>query len=162
MEYASNGEVFERICNVGRFSEDEMWLRIPLTETEKHPSHPYTAHRVDSWNIWDVFRLLCGHHPCLSVLLEIPPALELPEKDNPGTYISRDEPFQQNEMENPLINVDIDDAPQALINIDVDEVELDSESGDESDDESELHSEDDNDLSMTDEENEVDFDNNSE
>ncbi|KAM7262192.1 hypothetical protein ACFE04_021269 [Oxalis oulophora] len=125
MEYASNGEVFERICNVGRFSEDEvftslntfdilhlflssscnnkmklqletnphshrqtstnlearakwsncvlptpksdaslvnyakhindflrrttnmqMWLRIPLIETEKHPSHPHTAHRV--------------------------------------------------------------------------------------------------------------------
>lgn len=26
MEYASGGELFERICNAGRFSEDEVFL----------------------------------------------------------------------------------------------------------------------------------------
>ena len=25
MEYAAGGELFERICNAGRFSEDEVW-----------------------------------------------------------------------------------------------------------------------------------------
>ena len=26
MEYAAGGELFERICSAGRFSEDEVWL----------------------------------------------------------------------------------------------------------------------------------------
>ena len=28
MEYAAGGELFERICNAGRFSEDEVYLLI--------------------------------------------------------------------------------------------------------------------------------------
>lgn len=28
MEYASGGELFERICNSGRFSEDEVFIRF--------------------------------------------------------------------------------------------------------------------------------------
>lgn len=30
MEYASGGELFERICNAGRFSEDEVRLQLTL------------------------------------------------------------------------------------------------------------------------------------
>jgi serine/threonine-protein kinase SRK2 len=30
MEYASGGELFERICNAGRFSEDEVHCFIPF------------------------------------------------------------------------------------------------------------------------------------
>jgi len=28
MEYASGGELFERICNAGRFSEDEVLIQL--------------------------------------------------------------------------------------------------------------------------------------
>lgn len=30
MEYAAGGELFERICNAGRFSEDEVWFILAL------------------------------------------------------------------------------------------------------------------------------------
>ena len=31
MEYAAGGELYERICNAGRFSEDEVWILIYRT-----------------------------------------------------------------------------------------------------------------------------------
>jgi len=31
MEYAAGGELFERICSAGRFSEDEVLLNLSLT-----------------------------------------------------------------------------------------------------------------------------------
>jgi serine/threonine-protein kinase SRK2 len=35
MEYAAGGELFERICSAGRFSEDEVCLLF-LTDSELH------------------------------------------------------------------------------------------------------------------------------
>jgi serine/threonine protein kinase len=32
MEYASGGELFERICNAGRFSEDEVRLSLAIID----------------------------------------------------------------------------------------------------------------------------------
>ena len=43
MEYAAGGELFERICNAGRFSEDEVYLLIhSLTHGHIHFGFEYT------------------------------------------------------------------------------------------------------------------------
>lgn len=53
----------------------QLWLRIPLVKSEddteaKNPDYMGEGN-VDSWELWNSFRLLCEHHSQLSVALDI-------------------------------------------------------------------------------------------
>lgn len=53
----------------------QLWLRIPLVKSEddteaKNPDYMGEG-KVDSWELWNSFRLLCEHHSQLSVALDI-------------------------------------------------------------------------------------------
>ncbi|KAH6788310.1 SHK1 binding protein 1 [Perilla frutescens var. frutescens] len=53
----------------------QLWLRIPLVKSEddteaKNPDYMGEG-KVDSWELWNSFRLLCEHHSQLSVALDL-------------------------------------------------------------------------------------------
>ncbi|KAL6530813.1 Protein arginine N-methyltransferase 5 [Orobanche gracilis] len=57
----------------------QLWLRIPLykPEDDKKDYNPdlMDDEQIDSWELWNSFRLLCEHHTQLSVALDILSAL---------------------------------------------------------------------------------------
>ncbi|GAA0171773.1 protein modifying enzyme [Lithospermum erythrorhizon] len=52
----------------------QLWLRIPLEKPDddgiENPDFMYGG-QVDSWEIWNSFRLLCEHHSLLAVALDV-------------------------------------------------------------------------------------------
>ncbi|EYU29151.1 hypothetical protein ABFS82_05G121400 [Erythranthe guttata] len=57
----------------------QLWLRIPLEKSEddtdsKNPDF-MVDRQIDSWEMWNSFRLLCEHHNQLSVALDIQSSL---------------------------------------------------------------------------------------
>ncbi|XP_004501256.1 protein arginine N-methyltransferase 1.5-like [Cicer arietinum] len=52
-------------------SNMQLWLRIPLVKPDDDSVDAKPATLVDSWEIWNSFRLLCEHHGQLSVALDI-------------------------------------------------------------------------------------------
>ncbi|KAF3446026.1 hypothetical protein FNV43_RR11204 [Rhamnella rubrinervis] len=53
----------------------QLWLRIPLVKTEDDSMDVNSDHLIDSWEVWNSFRLLCEHHSHLSVALDIQSSL---------------------------------------------------------------------------------------
>ncbi|KAL6578609.1 Protein arginine N-methyltransferase 5 [Orobanche minor] len=55
----------------------QLWLRIPLEKPEDdyNPDFMQNDQQIDSWELWNSFRLLCEHHTQLSVALDILSAL---------------------------------------------------------------------------------------
>ncbi|KAL9259330.1 arginine N-methyltransferase 1.5-like protein [Drosera capensis] len=52
----------------------KLWLRIPLKKREEDggtDDYPVGAEQIDSWEIWNSFRLLCEHHSQLSIALDV-------------------------------------------------------------------------------------------
>ncbi|GAB2222938.1 hypothetical protein Droror1_Dr00017070 [Drosera rotundifolia] len=52
----------------------KLWLRIPLKKHEEDGGTddcPVGAEQIDSWDIWNSFRLLCEHHSQLSITLDV-------------------------------------------------------------------------------------------
>ncbi|KAB1204511.1 Protein arginine N-methyltransferase 1.5 [Morella rubra] len=49
----------------------KLWLRIPLWKTDDDSMDVDSNRLVDSWELWNSFRLLCEHHSQLSVALDV-------------------------------------------------------------------------------------------
>ncbi|XP_062117161.1 protein arginine N-methyltransferase 1.5 [Humulus lupulus] len=49
----------------------QLWLRIPLVKTDDDSTDSNSEQLIDSWEIWNSFRLLCEHHSRLSVALDV-------------------------------------------------------------------------------------------
>ncbi|KAJ4826141.1 Protein arginine N-methyltransferase 1.5 [Turnera subulata] len=49
----------------------QLWLRIPLVKTDEDAMDENSRKIVDSWEVWNSFRLLCEHHSQLSIALDI-------------------------------------------------------------------------------------------
>lgn len=49
----------------------QLWLRIPLVKNDDDSMETNSDHWIDSWEIWNSFRLLCEHHSRLSIALDI-------------------------------------------------------------------------------------------
>ncbi|KAF5456626.1 hypothetical protein F2P56_026091 [Juglans regia] len=49
----------------------KLWLRIPLLKTDDDSIDVNSIHPVDSWELWNSFRMLCEHHSQLSIALDI-------------------------------------------------------------------------------------------
>ncbi|KAJ4826142.1 Protein arginine N-methyltransferase 1.5 [Turnera subulata] len=49
----------------------QLWLRIPLVKTDEDAVDENSKKIVDSWEVWNSFRLLCEHHSQLSIALDI-------------------------------------------------------------------------------------------
>ncbi|KAJ7966077.1 Protein arginine N-methyltransferase [Quillaja saponaria] len=49
----------------------QLWLRIPLVKPDDDSVGINPDHVIDSWEMWNSFRLLCEHHSQLSVALDI-------------------------------------------------------------------------------------------
>ncbi|XP_057434586.1 protein arginine N-methyltransferase 1.5 [Lotus japonicus] len=52
-------------------SNMQLWLRIPLVKPDDDSLDTNSDTSVDSWETWNSFRILCEHHPQLSVALDI-------------------------------------------------------------------------------------------
>ncbi|GAB4854081.1 Protein arginine N-methyltransferase 5 [Ancistrocladus abbreviatus] len=82
------------------FNSMQLWLRIPL---KKHDGDDAMSdqlvdgEQVDSWEIWNSFRLLCEHHSQLSVALDV--LSSLPSANSLGRWFG--EPVRA-----AIINVD--------------------------------------------------------
>uniref|UniRef100_A0A6M2EL43 Protein arginine N-methyltransferase n=1 Tax=Populus davidiana TaxID=266767 RepID=A0A6M2EL43_9ROSI len=49
----------------------QLWLRIPLVKTDDDAMDANSTSFIDSWELWNSFRLLCEHHGQLSIALDI-------------------------------------------------------------------------------------------
>ncbi|KAJ6354915.1 hypothetical protein OIU77_005502 [Salix suchowensis] len=49
----------------------QLWLRIPLVKTDDDDMGANSTSFIDSWELWNSFRLLCEHHSQLSIALDI-------------------------------------------------------------------------------------------
>ncbi|KAJ4826228.1 hypothetical protein Tsubulata_048322 [Turnera subulata] len=49
----------------------QLWLRIPLVKTDEDAMDENSRKIVDSWEVWNSFRLLREHHSQLSIALDI-------------------------------------------------------------------------------------------
>lgn len=49
----------------------QLWLRIPLVKTDDDDMDANSTSFIDSWELWNSFRLLCEHHSQLSIALDI-------------------------------------------------------------------------------------------
>ncbi|XVE71417.1 hypothetical protein DITRI_Ditri10aG0148500 [Diplodiscus trichospermus] len=49
----------------------QLWLRIPLLKSEDDSLDVDSNNLMDSWELWNSFRLICEHHSQLSVALDI-------------------------------------------------------------------------------------------
>ncbi|CAI9115602.1 OLC1v1016543C1 [Oldenlandia corymbosa var. corymbosa] len=49
----------------------QLWLRIPLEKPDDDSNMGDVDHMIDSWELWNSFRLLCEHHNQLSVALDV-------------------------------------------------------------------------------------------
>ncbi|KAF9661928.1 hypothetical protein SADUNF_Sadunf18G0000100 [Salix dunnii] len=49
----------------------QLWLRIPLVKTDDDAMDANSTSFIDSWELWNSFRLLCEHHSQLSIALDI-------------------------------------------------------------------------------------------
>ncbi|XP_062164136.1 protein arginine N-methyltransferase 1.5 isoform X1 [Alnus glutinosa] len=56
----------------------QLWLRIPLLKTDDDSMDVNSNHLVDSWELWNSFRMLCEHHSQLSVALDVLSSLPSP------------------------------------------------------------------------------------
>ncbi|KAI4337395.1 hypothetical protein L6164_015819 [Bauhinia variegata] len=52
-------------------SNMQLWLRIPLVKPDDDCKDAKSDTLVDSWEIWNSFRVLCEHHSQLSIALDI-------------------------------------------------------------------------------------------
>ena len=57
MEYAAGGELFERICNAGRFSEDEVGRTHFVARVDMNLIQFCASYKVDSWTSIDLAEL---------------------------------------------------------------------------------------------------------
>ncbi|XP_027075061.2 protein arginine N-methyltransferase 1.5 [Coffea arabica] len=53
----------------------QLWLTIPLEKSDSDAGGANPDHMIDSWYLWNSFRLLCEHHSQLSVALHVLPSL---------------------------------------------------------------------------------------
>ncbi|XP_075642080.1 protein arginine N-methyltransferase 1.5 isoform X2 [Castanea sativa] len=49
----------------------QLWLRIPLLKTDDDSTDLDSNNLVDSWELWNSFRMLCEHHSQLSIALDV-------------------------------------------------------------------------------------------
>ncbi|XP_037494442.1 protein arginine N-methyltransferase 1.5 [Jatropha curcas] len=49
----------------------QLWLRIPLMKTEEDSTDINSINLIDSWELWNSFRLLCEHHSQLAIALDV-------------------------------------------------------------------------------------------
>ncbi|KAG8642367.1 hypothetical protein MANES_12G085100v8 [Manihot esculenta] len=49
----------------------QLWLRIPLMKTEQDSMDENSSNLIDSWELWNSFRLLCEHHSQLAIALDV-------------------------------------------------------------------------------------------
>lgn len=56
----------------------QLWLRIPLVKVDDDSTDGKSDHLVDSWDLWNSFRLLCEHHSQLSIALDVLSTLPSP------------------------------------------------------------------------------------
>ncbi|KAK7852411.1 protein arginine n-methyltransferase 1.5 [Quercus suber] len=49
----------------------QLWLRIPLLKTDDDSMDVDSNNLVDSWELWNSFRMLCEHHSQLSIALDV-------------------------------------------------------------------------------------------
>ncbi|KAF4403504.1 hypothetical protein G4B88_008150 [Cannabis sativa] len=56
----------------------QLWLRIPLVKSDEDSTDSNSDQLIDSWEIWNSFRLLCEHHSRLSVALDVMSSLPSP------------------------------------------------------------------------------------
>ncbi|XP_039018708.1 protein arginine N-methyltransferase 1.5-like isoform X1 [Hibiscus syriacus] len=52
-------------------SNMQLWLRIPLLKTDDDSPNVDSDNLMDSWELWNLFQLICEHHSQLSVALDI-------------------------------------------------------------------------------------------
>ncbi|XVF19008.1 hypothetical protein REPUB_Repub11eG0073800 [Reevesia pubescens] len=52
-------------------SNIQLWLRIPLLKTDDDSLDVDSDDSMDSWELWNSFRLICEHHSQLSLALDI-------------------------------------------------------------------------------------------
>ncbi|KAK8654641.1 hypothetical protein V6N13_107248 [Hibiscus sabdariffa] len=52
-------------------SNMQLWLRIPLLKSDDDSPDVDSDNLMDSWELWNSFRLICEHHSQLSVALDI-------------------------------------------------------------------------------------------
>ncbi|XVF10521.1 hypothetical protein REPUB_Repub07fG0190200 [Reevesia pubescens] len=52
-------------------SNMQLWLRIPLLKTDDDSLDVDSDNLMDSWELWNSFRLICEHHSQLSLALDI-------------------------------------------------------------------------------------------
>ncbi|XP_048331972.1 protein arginine N-methyltransferase 1.5 [Ziziphus jujuba] len=62
----------------------QLWLRIPLVKSEDDSMDVNSDNLIDSWEIWNSFRLLCEHHSHLSIALDI--LTSLPSANSLGRW----------------------------------------------------------------------------
>ncbi|XP_021276626.1 protein arginine N-methyltransferase 1.5 [Herrania umbratica] len=52
-------------------SNMQLWLRIPLLKSDDDSLDVDSDHVMDSWELWNSFRLICEHHSQLCLVLDI-------------------------------------------------------------------------------------------
>ncbi|EOY29107.1 SHK1 binding protein 1 isoform 2 [Theobroma cacao] len=52
-------------------SNMQLWLRIPLLKSDDDSLDVDSDHWMDSWELWNSFRLICEHHSQLCLVLDI-------------------------------------------------------------------------------------------
>ncbi|PON72987.1 Protein arginine N-methyltransferase PRMT [Parasponia andersonii] len=62
-----------------------LWLRVPLVKTDDDATDVNSDHMIDSWEIWNSFRLLCEHHSRLSIALDV--MSSLPSENSLGRWL---------------------------------------------------------------------------
>ncbi|XP_038710078.1 protein arginine N-methyltransferase 1.5 isoform X2 [Tripterygium wilfordii] len=62
----------------------QLWLRVPLVKIEEDSMDEKSENLLDSWELWNSFRLLCEHHTQLSIALDV--LSELPLANSLGRW----------------------------------------------------------------------------